>query len=89
MRVDRGIASIAVTDPPACWARTVRTEEAILRAINGSFPIKEALKVVKEVILPRGYQSRISRTTGRLTAIGLLRRARIKKPRAESRGPGA
>ena len=79
MRVDNGIVSIAVTASPALWARTVSIDETILRLINGSFPIREVLNVLKEVILLRGYQSKISNTTGRLTAIGLLNRARVKK----------
>jgi hypothetical protein len=51
----------------------------MLRAINGSFPITARRKVFNERIFSKGYQSRRSNTAGRLTAIGLLRRARIKK----------
>jgi hypothetical protein len=53
----------------------------MLRAINGSFSITVFRNVFSDRILSKGYQSRRSKTTGRLTAIGLLSRARVKKAR--------
>jgi len=61
----------------------VSIDEPMLRAMNGSFPITELRNVFREWILSRGYQSKIRSTTGRLTAIGLLIRARVKKQRAK------
>jgi hypothetical protein len=69
--------------PAAFWANTVRTDEVMLRAINGILSKNAFLNVLKEVIFPKGYQSKMSRTTGRLTAIGLLMIARVKKARVK------
>jgi hypothetical protein len=60
-------------------ARTARKAAIRLRAKKGSFFIKEVLNVLREVILLKGYQSKSRSTAGRLTAMGLLRRARMKK----------
>ena len=62
-------------------ASIVNIDEIMLRTINGSFSIHAVLNVVKDVILLKGYQSKISNTSGRLTAMGLLKRARMKKAR--------
>src|SRR5512143_2603426 len=58
----------------------VITDEARLNARKGIFSIPASHKVLRDRILLMGYQSKISRTAGRVTAIGLLRRARMKKP---------
>jgi hypothetical protein len=70
-------------DPPAFWARMVRMDETRLNRIKGIFSVNATRKVFTDLILPKGYQSRINNTTGRLTAMGLLIRARIKKHRAK------
>ena len=57
----------------------VNMDDPMHRAINGSFPIKAVINVLRERILSKGYQSRSSKIPGRLTAIGLLMRARMKK----------
>jgi hypothetical protein len=75
------MASIAVTAPPAFCARIVRIDEPILSAINGALLITAFRNVFRDRIFSKGYQSKISKTSGRLTAIGLLNRARVKKRR--------
>jgi hypothetical protein len=54
-----------------------------VNARKGSFSMNAVQDVLSDLVLLKGYQSKISRTRGRLTAIGLLIRARAKKPRAE------
>jgi hypothetical protein len=68
---------------PELWARMVSTDETRLNTIKGIFSANAARNVFTDRILPKGYQSRINNTTGRLTAMGLLIRARIKKHRAK------
>jgi hypothetical protein len=75
--------SVDLMAPDAFWARIVTIDEAMLNAKNGTFSIRTVLKILEDVILSKGYQSNIKRIKGRLTAIGLLMRARIKKQRAE------
>jgi len=72
--------------PSAFCAIIVTTDAAMLKAKNGSFSTNTDLKVVKEVNLLKGYQSKISTTIGRLTAMGLLIRARMKKQRERRYG---
>jgi hypothetical protein len=59
----------------------VRIDEMRLHARKGSFSTHALLNDFKERIRWKGYQSRIKSTTGRLTAIGLLRRESAKKAR--------
>jgi hypothetical protein len=69
-------------DSPALCARTVRTDEMRLNAIKGTFSMLVVKNVSRERILLKGYQSTISRTQGRETAIGLLSNARAKNMKA-------
>ena len=48
--------------------------------MNGSFSRNAVPNVLRDRILLKGYQSKISRTKGRETAIGLLNKDRIKNP---------
>jgi hypothetical protein len=50
---------------------------------NGSFSERADRKVFNERILLNGYQSKISRIMGRLTAIGLLSKAKMKNPKVK------
>ena len=88
-RTRAGRGTISINTMAFFWAITVNMEEPMLRLINGSFSITTLSKVFRDRIFPKGYQSRRSKTTGRLTAMGLLIRARMKKQRAESIGPRA
>ena len=85
--VDIGNVPVGFSSVP--WARMVMTDKAMLKAKKGSFSITALFNELNDVVLPSGYQSSIRRTSGRVTAMGLLSRARMKKQRAESRGPGA
>src|SRR5512143_899944 len=67
--------------PPAHRARIVRTPDMRLKVKKGIFSINVTSAALPRSSLRNGYQSRMSRTIGRLTAIGLLIRARIKKER--------
>jgi len=72
--------------PPAFWARIVSTDEIRLNPINGSLSASAERNVSIDWIRLNGYQSKINRTAGRLTAIGLLNKARIKKPKEKRYG---
>jgi hypothetical protein len=77
-----GVKDISpIVDIALFWARTVMTDDARLIAKNGSFSISIDRNAFRDGILFKGYQSKISRTTGRVTAMGLLNKARIKKAR--------
>ena len=80
---ENGSETISSVAPPDFCARIVNIDEIMLRTINGSFPINAVLNVLKDVSLLKGYQSKISNTSGRLTAMGLLKRARMKKARVK------
>jgi hypothetical protein len=81
MRVGSGTALIAVIAPPSFCARKVSTDDITLNKIKGTFSANAARKLISDVIRLKGFQSMIRRTTGRLTAMGLLNRARMKNPR--------
>ena len=81
-RVESGADSIDIKAPPALCAKTVRTDEIRLTAIKGIFSIHAAQNVFRDWILSNGYQSKISRTKGRVTAMGLLSNARTKNTKA-------
>jgi hypothetical protein len=73
--------AIVPGDIATCWAKTVTIDEARLKAKKGSFSISIDRNAFRDRILFKGYQSKISRTTGRVTAMGLLNKARTKKAR--------
>ena len=79
--VENGTNIVSVMAPPAFCASNVSAEEIRTSAKNGTFSADTDRNVLRDLILSKGYQSRISRTKGRLTAIGLLIRARVKKRR--------
>ena len=76
-RVDKG-RNFIIPIAPFC-ARMVSSDEIKLNEINGSFSIHAGQNDFMDWILLDGYQSKISNTAGRETAIGLLNRARAKK----------
>src|SRR5512143_3222897 len=86
MRADRGTNATGTTAPPARCAMTVRTDEARLRTRNGVFSTIAERKVQGETTRLRGNQSRMRSTNGRVTAIGLLRSARMKRPSVQRYG---
>ncbi len=75
--------SVSVIASPAFCASKVSAEETRLNATKGTFSTDRDRNALREPIRCKGYQSRISRTKGRLTAIGLLNSARTKKQSAK------
>ncbi len=77
-RVGNAANSIGVKASCVFAASIVSSDETKLNAIKGIFSMIAAKKALKDRILPKGYQSSMIRTAGRLTAIGLLNKARMK-----------
>jgi len=82
--VENGKTSINSVAPPAVWAFRVRKDETRLNVRKGIFSMQTVRNDFKDRSLFNGYQSSISSTKGRLTAMGLLIRARMKKKRDEA-----
>jgi hypothetical protein len=78
IRVDKGRYPIIYIALPELCARRVRIDETRANAIKGTFSPTAFNRVLTDLILSKGYQSRISNTRGRLTAIGLLMSASAK-----------
>src|SRR3989304_5150552 len=74
--IQSGYESTGISAPSERWASMASMADAPLRMKNGSFSIRA--RNIRPFSLSNGKRSIMMRTRGRVTAMGLLMRARTK-----------